>query len=411
VLWEFTDANDADLGKTFSTPQVVKMNNGEWVAIFGNGYNNTLADGHVSSSGDAVLYIVDIATGTRVKKLDTMAGMAQDPAGTNRPNGLSSIAVADIDGNYTVDYIYAGDLFGNLWKFDVSGSSSSSWQIASKGGNPAPLFIATDSTGKAQPITSAPVVGLHPSQPGLMIDFGTGQFLEQGDETITSVQSIYAVWDRLENTSTITTIGSSSNFGRTVLFPQNVLSTNTTQFTSSDAGITANTPFNWYFSQTGSGLPTDPTKDGYLGWYMDLLEPDGTALGERVTSNPTLIGDRLIIVSDTYTSMDPCIGNSSSWITEVNMANGMRPSTSNFDYNGDGVISDADLVDLNGTKVVGTRIRLKNGDKLSGLTIIADPTTHNEVKLSSTSSGKIAKVLEKGDQAYTGRRSWIELLP
>ena len=34
-----------------------------WAAAFGNGYNNTVADGHASTTGNAVLYIVNIATG------------------------------------------------------------------------------------------------------------------------------------------------------------------------------------------------------------------------------------------------------------------------------------------------------------------------------------------------------------
>jgi len=408
VLWEFSDANDSDLGQTYGEPQIVKMNNGEWVAIFANGYNNTLADGHQSSTGDAVLYIVDIATGAVVRKFDTKVGMAQDPTGGSRPNGLAAPAVVDIDGNYTVDYIYAGDLFGNLWKFDVTDSNSSSWHIASAGGNPVPLFIATDASGNAQPITVRPVVGLHPSQPGLMIDFGTGKFLEQGDAQDTSVQSIYAVWDRMETTTNITTIGSTSRAGRTSLFSRSNLFTST-QFSNVDAGVTSNDAFDWY---TGTGLPplTGNGSGTYLGWYLDLLEPDGTAVGERVTSDPILIGNRLIVVSDTYMTSDPCTANSSSWITELNMANGMRSAESVFDYNGDGVIDSKDLVDFNGTYVVGTRIRLQSGGSLSGLTVIVDPTTHNEVKLSSTSKGGIAKVVEKGEQDYTGRRSWTQLL-
>ena len=42
--WEFTDTNDADLGYTFSRPAIVKMHNGKWAAMFGNGYNNTFDD-------------------------------------------------------------------------------------------------------------------------------------------------------------------------------------------------------------------------------------------------------------------------------------------------------------------------------------------------------------------------------
>src|SRR5690606_5709915 len=62
-LWEFTDANDADLGYTYSRPAIVRLQNGTWAAVFGNGYNNTIADGNASTTGNAALYIVNIQSG------------------------------------------------------------------------------------------------------------------------------------------------------------------------------------------------------------------------------------------------------------------------------------------------------------------------------------------------------------
>ena len=47
--WEFTDADDADLGYTFSQPvdrEVARHDRGgtgRWVVVFGNGYNSTLS--------------------------------------------------------------------------------------------------------------------------------------------------------------------------------------------------------------------------------------------------------------------------------------------------------------------------------------------------------------------------------
>lgn len=399
VLWEFTDANDPELGYTYGTPQVAKMNNGQWMAIFGNGYNNTAADAHVSTTGDAVLYILNMQNGNVVKKLDTDVGTAQDPTGTGRPNGLSQVAVVDIDGNYTVDYIYAGDLFGNLWKFDVTNSNPNFWTVAKYGGTKAPLFIATDGSGNRQPITTAPVVGLHPSQPGVVINFGTGKFLEKADTTDTSVQTFYGVWDRMEPTNSITTIDRAS------LFAQTVIATNTSQFASNNSRVTSDTPFTWY---TGSGLPSSATE--YLGWYLNLVDESSTPQGERVIYEPQLIGNRIIFLS-TIPTVDPCLGAGVSWIMELNAANGIPSATSVFDYNNDGIINSADLVQFGSNLVVGSGIQIKNGGKLSGLTIIADPTTGNEVKLSSASNATIAKVVEAGDTQFTGRRSWIQLLP
>ncbi|MEE8245440.1 MAG: PilC/PilY family type IV pilus protein, partial [Pseudomonadales bacterium] len=183
VLWEFTDADDADLGYTYSRPAIVRMANGTWAAVFGNGHNNTEADGNASSTGDAVLYIVDISNGNLIKKIDTKAGSA------TTPNGLAGVAPVDVDGDRTIDYIYAGDLLGNLWKFDVSSSNSAQWKVAYKSGStPLPLYVAKDKFGVPQPITAQPEVGAHPKNStsgvlgngGYMVYFGTGKYIESG---------------------------------------------------------------------------------------------------------------------------------------------------------------------------------------------------------------------------------------
>ena len=131
VLWEFMDSDsgklmggDRDLGFTYGTPQIVRLANGDWAAVFGNGYNNTVADGSESSTGNAVLYLVNAETGELIKKIDMEAGNGR---GENRPNGLSTPAIADVDGDIVADYAYAGDLYGNLWKIDLTGSSVEGW--------------------------------------------------------------------------------------------------------------------------------------------------------------------------------------------------------------------------------------------------------------------------------------------
>ncbi|PCJ17654.1 MAG: pilus assembly protein, partial [SAR86 cluster bacterium] len=191
VLWEFDDADDADLGYTFSRPQMAKMADGSWAAIFGNGYNNTEADGNVSSTGHAVLYIVDIETGALIKKLDTEAGSV----GT--PNGLATPLLIDADADSVVDFIYAGDLLGNMWKFDVSDGSPAAWDVAYSSGSPDPLFT----TETTQPITSQPQASFHPDNlEGFMIFFGTGQYIEinDNDPTGQATQAFYGIWDKNE---------------------------------------------------------------------------------------------------------------------------------------------------------------------------------------------------------------------
>ncbi|MBF0186555.1 MAG: hypothetical protein HQL50_01365 [Magnetococcales bacterium] len=143
ALWEFTDSDDcvgvcgtdADrykMGYTFSGISIVKAANGDWVAIFGNGYNSTDNDGATALEDDAVLYIVKIEDGTLLKRITTGG------------NGLATPAVVDVDNDYIADYAYAGDLNGNLWKFDLTDADPSNWQVANGG---SALFVTEAPAG------------------------------------------------------------------------------------------------------------------------------------------------------------------------------------------------------------------------------------------------------------------------
>ena len=100
VMWEFTSADDNDLGLTYAQASIIRLNDGSPGVVVGNGYNNT-------GSGRAMLFILNAETGALIRKIDTGVGTAADP------NGLSTPAVIDLDGNGTADYAYAGDLRGN----------------------------------------------------------------------------------------------------------------------------------------------------------------------------------------------------------------------------------------------------------------------------------------------------------
>ena len=142
VMWEFSSADDIDLGHTFSRPAIVPLqgpsNSIRWAAIIGNGYNDT-------GSGEAKLFILFLeggrdgtwSAGSDYIEITTGAGS------TISRNGLSAPAVVDSDGDGIADRVYAGDLQGNLWVFDLSGSNAGQWDVAYKQGpNPKPLFTA-----------------------------------------------------------------------------------------------------------------------------------------------------------------------------------------------------------------------------------------------------------------------------
>jgi hypothetical protein len=175
-LWEI-DASDSvggdDLGYSYGKPVIAKLNDGNWYVVMGNGYG--------SVNAEAKLLIVNIATGVIFKSLSTGTGT------TASPNGLSAAALIDTDGDGDVDAAYAGDLDGDLWKFDLSSTSPGSWGVAY--GKPLYDGLTT------QPITTRPDISSHPTV-GNIVFFATGRlFTQELDHADTSIQAIYGIWD------------------------------------------------------------------------------------------------------------------------------------------------------------------------------------------------------------------------
>jgi len=479
VLWEFGDSStgfsdgDPDLGYTFGRPEIVRMHNGVWAAVFGNGYNNTAdddADGGTtndSTTGDAALFIVNLQTGQLIQKITTETGMAEDPTGANRPNGLGEVTTVDINGDFITDYAYAGDLFGNVWKFDLTNSTSSNWDVAYEdgSGNPKPLFTArSDQTdaATAQPITSRIAVARHPKDfGGFMLYFGTGKYLEVGDNERSGQenQSLYGIWDRGEDSS-----GTFHAFDRDDLLQQQIIGEVTTAAGSfrilSDNTMTYHAQVNLdalYQPNTApdssTSTPTSLSISTHLGWYIDLLNTQGgntNNQGEKIVSDP-IVRISNLLVTTLIPSKDACDFGGESWTIEPDLATGGRVDESRFDVDSDGTYSMADYVTLDGSGnyVSVSDIIDADGDGnidplydadgdgildsswdadgdgvLDGSVVVsgkkietgiasapkllrdADDDTTSEIY--NTSSG-ILEVFKKNEELFEGRQSWIEL--
>lgn len=419
VKWEFTDKDniattgitdgDQDLGMTFSQPAIAKMHNGRWAAIFGNGYNNsnTIGDSSASTTGTAFLYIVDIDTGHLLAKIDTKAGSAATP------NGLASPASVDIDGDDVADFIYAGDLQGNMWKFDVTSATASSWGVAyGTSAAPRPLYTATDSAGTplVQPITTKPEVSQHKTLADTyMVYFGTGKYIETGDNGTTGMQTqtFYGIMDN----------GTQNNLSRSDLLQQKILE-ECAATTPGSSHVTCDTSRSaaWRLSTDATLTYCDASKSPLVagckyGWYMDLYNTQGgtsTAnLGEKQVSNPIFRFGRIIFTT-LVPSAASCSGGGDSWLMELDAFDGSQLDTTPFDINGDRVFSNADFMTGSATST-NTTVRAVVGKKISGIvgtpTIVATKT--NEGKNMSTSTGGLANVSES--TGSIGRISWREL--
>src|SRR5690606_41175698 len=158
-----------DLGYTYSRAAIARTPNNKWVAVFGNGYG--------SHTGKAALYIVDLATGSLVRKIvvdDNTGGTAADQA---KGNGLSSPQIV-VNAQHQIQKIYAGDLRGNIWRFEAS-----DWS-----------FNKLFSAGPSQPITTYPLITEHPDV-GHLVLVGTGKLSEAADKLSKTEQAFYTIWD------------------------------------------------------------------------------------------------------------------------------------------------------------------------------------------------------------------------
>jgi type IV pilus assembly protein PilY1 len=406
VLWQFTDANDADLGYTFSQPSIVRLRNGRWAAVFGNGYNSrssTTDDTIVSSTGNAVLYIVDIETGALIRKLDTGTGTAQAPSGVAWDNGLSTPSLVDTNGDRIVEYAYAGDLYGNMWKFDLSSTDSSAWGVAFSGGSPAvpqPLYRARDASSNAQPITVRPEVTRGPFGSGMVVLFGTGKYLESDDRltTPTRVQTFYGIVDRNTGTSSDQVANRAALTQQTILVETSVDPDGAGPLTALNIRVTSNNALN-----------------GSSGWYMDLQSPTLGYQAEKQVTNPIIRNGRVVFTT-LLPDADPCGSGGGSWIMEINALDGSRLTATPFDINNDSQFTYADNVTV--TLPNGTQVTVPISGLGSNEGILQSPgVIEGEVqgglpvqfKYLPGSSGGIQRVTENPGAGGTGRQSWRQI--
>ncbi len=187
------------LGKTYGVPEIRRFHNGSWGAVFGNGGG--------SVGGDAGIYVmlVNPSTGPTGGGI-TFYYLSTSTGSTASPNGIYYIASADFDGDHISDYVYAGDLLGNIWRFDLTSTTPAQWGVTnsagksvnSGGGSATPLFT----TPNGQPITSQVIVATiaTPSgNPRVMVEFGTGQETPMSNSSsakfLSSQQALYGIWD------------------------------------------------------------------------------------------------------------------------------------------------------------------------------------------------------------------------
>lgn len=370
LLWEFSDAdipaldgnkNTVRLGYSFPQPTIARLHNGKWAVVTGNGYDS---EGH--THGKASLLIIDMATGQLTKSLEVEGA-------SGVPNGLSSPRLVDVNVDGVADYAYAGDLQGNLWRFnltphkagaevnpfaraEVEGASAESHFKVSYGGKP--LFKAVASDGSRQPITAPPAVIRHPSRYGHLVIVGTGKYFEVGDKSgTTEKQTLYGIWD----THTRSTSGNESGPGGVAA---GTLTRTRLQQQTYDANLSvagsirtlSQNPIKWAIPPQPSGGSWVDNDGHKYGWYFDLSEK-----GEMTIESMLFVGQTLFFQT-LVPNDDPCENGADNWTHAINPYTGGRTRHHAFKD-----------IRLTGTHA-GTPVTTVNHAGEGGLTLGLDPT-------------------------------------
>jgi len=356
VLWEVTaSATELDLGYTIGAAETGRMPNGDWVAVLGNGYE--------SVNGRAVLFIINLKTGA-VTKVDTGVGSPTSPNGLASPRLLMGL-------DATIKSIYAGDLQGNMWKFNVTGSGAT---VAFAG---KPLFTAKRSpTGPAQPITVKPDLTPH-IRGGAIVLFGTGKIFESDDPLNAEVQTIYGIWD---NYNVAGATNTAITTGQAALQKQTMSIVNTNFYTNDNK---------------------KPDWNVVRGWYSDL----NLQVGERVTIDPQVFFDAVVFTTIVPAgATDTCASDGKSTTLAVRaMTGGLFPYAI-FDTSGDGKVTAVDTPTLGrvGNLTFGTTIL----SKTDGVAKIYQPPS--STSSSSTDSPPVSSDMKASDNPP--KRIWKQIL-
>ena len=290
VMWEFTDADDPELGNVVGRPQILKLRTSapgatpafKYFAVFGSGVNNYAADGRASSTGNPALFLLDLSksagspwvAGTNYFKV--VLPMSATVAATNAP-GLLNFTAA-LGAAREVAQMYMGDLHGNVWKLDFTQAGSSNWTMGklsffNKGTAalpvPYPLYAARDAGGAVQPITMAPSIAYGPVPDSAYVFFATGKYLESGDKLSTAQQSAYAVFDNGSSSADSSPVGPAAISNRNRLKAGSV---------NASTGVVTVPSFTWGRAASAS----DPNFRS--GWYFDFPQT-----GEREISNAKIL--------------------------------------------------------------------------------------------------------------------------
>ena len=351
ALWEARDVNR--FGYTYGQPHLVKT------ADSGEAHRLIVANGYDAANGKSCLIELYPASGTFNKEY-----CARNPGNVEitTGNGLSSPAIINNSAG-VIQFAYAGDLAGNLWKFDFT-----------KPDVPV-IKLFTDINNK--PITTKPLI--LKKDDDIFIVFGSGKYLEQSDREGGNEKALHHIYGILDADQTT--------------------KVNANQLQAQEMKAISGSN---YFEVTQNDVDYSTQK----GWYLPLMI-DGIKEGDRLVYEPQEYGiNELLRFSLTsyknIASTDPCLPDDSNIkgkILRILPFTGGMASHQTVDTNNDGKIDSSDKIVAgeNISSPTGTaEIRLYDID---GNLLNRSETTTDNISVLTDEHGKEKNLDHAGDRS------------
>ena len=339
-LWEFSGdpANSNYLGYATSGPAIVRIaaktaqgapdnsKNGKWFAVFASGptgpIDTTLNKFNGQSDQNLRIFIVDLATGTLVKTIDTGV--------TNAFGGTLSTSWIDVDrrdptssGFYSDDAIYIGytqlDPTTGTWtkggvlRLLTQESTDPASSVSTKQWKLSTLISGTG------PVTTSISKLQDRNNNNLWIYFGTGRYFYKGDDpSPTGTQRLYGVKEPCYSTPT-----SAPN-----KFDLNCTAQVTSSTTTNCATLLGTATGLCDQSGTVSTGPSATLDKTINGWFVTLDPAGSGSYSERVITDPVALTNGNVFFTTFKQNSDVCAFGGNSLVWALNYSTGGVPAAS-----------------------------------------------------------------------------------
>jgi type IV pilus assembly protein PilY1 len=337
-MWEFTSQQDADLGYSYATTNFARIRcnvapcsgtgspGGTWVVLVTSGYfpqclpqssttctyntysaTDSAAGATSKASGPTYLWVLNATDGSLIAKIPTKSGVTT--------YGLGTPSVVDFGLDQISDVVVAGDLAGNVWRFDLTDPNPANWSskvdvLFQTYTSTAACSTSNTSGIGCEPISVMPVAFPDTVDGGVIYVFGSGEYLGPSDNTTTSVytpQHYFGVRD-------YGTHYTASDGGSSYPFHESDLNTRIMTQSGTDRSL----PYAY------SATVAHPR-----GWQIPLNLPNSS--GERVVATPAPLYSAGVAILTSLIpgqNADPCNPGRTGAVVALNASNGGPPMPS-----------------------------------------------------------------------------------